>query len=91
LKKFCEYHNFKNDNDIYNFIEHNKHKISNINNPYIDSYFKSITYCSRILGHLMERLMNVYINKHFNNIYEVPLRFIDNKKDLIINVDNYYK
>ena len=91
LNKFCEYHSLKNDNDITAFIKHNKHKISNINNPYIDPYFSSIHYCSRILGHLMERLMNVYINKNFNNIYEVPLKFIDNKDGFILNVNNYYK
>ena len=94
LKKFCEYHNFKNDNDIINYIKNNQANIGNMNNNYIPEYFRTVEYCSRILGHLMERLMNIYIYKHFKNIYEVPMKFIEDaysfKEPYILNINKFY-
>lgn len=77
LDKFINYYNWKNMDDIYEYTEQNKDNIPNINNPYIDSYFKTIKYNSRLCAHLMERLMTVYIIHNFSKIKEVPLKFIE--------------
>ena len=76
LDKFCEKHNWKIYSDVCNYISSNKNNIPNMCNTGLDPYFTTVDYNARICGHLLERLMNVYIQKNFNNIKEVPLKLI---------------
>ena len=77
--KYLNHMGFKNDEDIIKWCEDNKNQLFNINkDDTVDDYFKTTKYCARICGHLMERLMNVWIKHNIqpNRIKEYNIKNI---------------
>lgn len=67
LFKYLKYRKFENDDDVILWCEANKDKIPNINKgEETPNYFKTPKYNARICGHIMERLMNVWIRHNID-------------------------
>lgn len=62
--KYLKHMKFNNDEDIIKWCEDNKDKLVNMNKgDNVNEHYKTTLYSARICGHLMERLINVWI-KH---------------------------
>lgn len=67
-------YNLKTEEDIKNWVKDNIDKYGNSRIDY-PSHFNTVGYLSAFLGHLTERLTNIFVNFHFDKdkIYEIPL------------------
>ena len=82
LLEFDKIRGFNTDEDVEKHVTQYKHLYIKQIKP-----MDTIGYQSRINGFLLERLTNIFVNKHFNNILEIPV--IETEKKYGMNLFPY--